>query len=156
VKELYEQFGENPLTQMQAVFASCFILSNRIQTSYEKEQSDLTMKQWLMLTMIDVCPKPHTLTNVGVYMGCSRQNAKQLAMALSKKGYVRLVLGTQNTVHIELTDKVVAHEQLMGKRYESVLRLLFSDFSEVELSQFYELYKKLYSGVEKMERGLEP
>ena len=112
------------------------------------------MKQWLMLTIIEVCPRPHTLTNVGAYMGCSRQNAKQLAMALSKKGYVRLVLGAQNSVHIELTEKAAEYERKMGKRYESALRLLFSDFSEDELPQFYELYKKLYSGVEKIEKGL--
>jgi len=156
MEELYAQFAESPLTQMQAIFASIFILGNRIQTAYEKEQGDLTMKQWLMLAMLGVCPQPHTLTNVGAYMGCSRQNAKQLAMALSKKGYVRLVLGAQNSVHIEMAEKVVGHEQQMGKRYAEVLHLLFSDFSETELAQFYQLYHKLYTGVERIEKGANP
>jgi DNA-binding MarR family transcriptional regulator len=78
---------------------------------------------------------------------------KQLAMALSKKGYVRLILGTQNSVNIELTEKVAEYEKKMGARSGTVLRLLFSDFSEDDLSQFYQLYKKLYTGVERLEKG---
>ena len=155
MKELYEQFGESAITQMQAIFASIFVLQNRIQTAYEKDQDELTMKQWLMLAMIMVCPEPHTLTNVGSYMGCSRQNTKQLAMALSKKGYVRLVLGAQNSVNVELTEKVAEYEKKMGHRSDKVLRLLFSDFNENEISQFYHLYKKLHTGVERLEKGTE-
>jgi len=155
MKELFEQFGGNNLNRMQAVFASFFIIQNRLQTSYEKLKNDITMKQWLMLTMIGVCPEPHTLTNIGAYMGCSRQNTKQLAMALSKKGYVRLVLGAQNSVNIELTEEVYNYEKKTSKRNEEVLRLFFSDFSEQELLTLYQLYKKLYTGIEKVENQME-
>ena len=153
MKEIYERFDENTLSRMQAVFASIFILQNRIQTAYEREQDDLSMKQWLMLAILGECPKPHTLTNIGTYMGCSRQNTKQLAMALSEKGYVRLVLVTKNSVNIEMTEKVAEYEAKMGKRSEAVLRLLFSEFSEEEMSQLYQLFKKLYKGVELFEKG---
>jgi DNA-binding MarR family transcriptional regulator len=136
---------------MQAVFASIFILQNRIQTAYESGQDDLTMKQWLLLAITEVCPEPHTLSNVSKYMGCSRQNTKQLASALSQKGYVRLVLGAQNSVHIEFTEKYAAYEKTIHDKNEKVLRLLFSEFDEKELSLFYELLKKLYAGVEKLE-----
>jgi len=155
MKDLYERFGENTLTRMQALFASIFILQNRLQTSYEKAQDELTMKQWLMLTMTGVCPEPHTLTNVSVYLGCSRQNTKQLAMALSKKGYIRMVLGAQNSVNIELTEKAAGYEKKMGKRHEDVLKLLFSDFSEEEITLFFRLYRKLYTGVELIETEME-
>ena len=155
MKELYEQYGKDPLTRMQAVFVSIFILQNRLQTSYEKSQDDLTMKQWLLMTVVSYCPQPHTLTNVSSYMGCSRQNTKQLAMALSKKGYVRLVLGAQNSVNIELTEKAATFDKKMAKKHEEALRLVFSDFSEKELLHFYELYKKLYTGVERIEKEME-
>jgi len=155
MKELYDQFNKNPVSQMQAIFASIFVLQNRIQTAYEKDQDELTMKQWLMLAMVMVCPQPHTLTNIGSYMGCSRQNTKQLAMALSKKGYVRLVLGAQNSVNVELTKKVVEYEKKMGQKTEKALHLLFSDFNEEEISEFYNLYKKLHTGVERLEKGIE-
>ena len=141
------------MMQMQAIFASIFILQNRFGTAYEKEQDDLTMKQWLLLTMVQICPKPHTLTNVSTYMGCSRQNTKQLAMALSKKGYVRLILGEGNSVNIELTEKLGDYEKRMDGKHEEILHLLFSDFNEKEISLFYQLYKKLYTGVERIEKG---
>ncbi|MCL2702127.1 MAG: MarR family transcriptional regulator [Defluviitaleaceae bacterium] len=153
MKELYENYAKNTITQMQAIFTSIFILQNRFGTAYEKEQDDLTIKQWLLLTMVQICPKPHTLTNVSVYMGCSRQNTKQLAMALSKKGYVRLILGEGNSVNIELTEKLGEYEKRMGGKHEEILRLLFSDFTEKEISLFYQLYKKLYTGVERIEKG---
>jgi DNA-binding MarR family transcriptional regulator len=152
MKELYKQFEKTSLMQMQAIFASIFILQNRFQTAYEKRQDDLTMKQWLMLTMITICPKPHTLTNVSHYMGCSRQNTKQLAMALSKKGYVRLVLGAQNSVNIEFTEKAAEYENSMGEKHAETLRLLFSDFSEEEILLLYQLYAKLYTGLERIEK----
>ena len=155
MKELYDQFGANTLDRMQALFASIFILQNRLQSSYEKLQDELTMKQWLMQTMIGVCPEPHTLTNISAYMGCSRQNTKQLAMALSKKGYVRLVLGARNSVNIELTEKTAEYEKKMSKKNEEVLRLFFSDFTEEELLHFYRLYRKLYTGVERIEKQME-
>ena len=155
MKELYEQFGDNSLSQMQAVFTGIFVLQNRIQTAYEKIQDELTMKQWLMLAMVMVCPQPHTLTNIGSYMGCSRQNTKQLAMALSQKGYVRLVLGAQNSVNVELTEKVSEYEKKMGQRTDKALRLLFSDFDDKEILEFYKLYKKLHTGVERLEKGTE-
>jgi len=43
MKELYDQFGESPISQMQAIFTSIFVLQNRIQTAYKKEQDELTM-----------------------------------------------------------------------------------------------------------------
>jgi len=153
MKELYEQYNENTMTRIQAIFASIFILQNRFQTAYEKEQDDLTIKQWLLLTMVQVCPEPHTLTNVSKYMGCSRQNTKQLAVALEKKGYVRLVLGANNSVNIELTDKIKEYEEKMSGKHEEVLKNLFADFTEEEIALFYQLYNKLYTGVERIEKG---
>ena len=42
MKELYDQFGKDSLSQMQAIFASIFVLQNRIQTAYEKDVALLT------------------------------------------------------------------------------------------------------------------
>jgi DNA-binding MarR family transcriptional regulator len=151
MKELFAQFDNNALTRMQAIFASIFILQNRLQTVYEKNQGDLTMKQWLLIAITEICPKPHTLTNISKYMGCSRQNVKQLATALAKKGYARLLLGAQNSVHIELTEKVATYEKKMGSKSENILRMLFSEFNEEEISLFYQFYAKLYMGVERIE-----
>jgi len=154
LKELFTRFGENSLTRMQAVFTSIFVIQNRLQTAHEKTRDDLTMKQWLLLTMVAVCPEPHTLTNVAAYMGCSRQNIKQLAAVLSEKGYVRLILGENNSVNIELTEKLAEYEQKMGEKHTEFMRLLFSEFSEDEILSLYRLYAKLYTGLERIEARL--
>ena len=88
-------------------------------------------------------------------MGCSRQNIKKLALTLEKKGFVRLLLGANNSVCIELTDKVNTYAQEMGARHLQALTLLFADFSEEEIEQLFRLYSKLYAGVERVEQYAE-
>ncbi len=81
MEELFEKYGCDTQHKEQAVFASIFILQNRLQTAGEKLQTEISMKQWLLLAMAECCPEPRTLTNIGELMGCSRQNIKKLAAA---------------------------------------------------------------------------
>lgn len=148
---MFDQYGCDTAHQIEAIFSSIFILQNRMQTAGNKIQTRISMKQWLLLAMTGTCPEPRTLTNVGLLMGCSRQNVKKLAMALEKQGYVRLVLGSNNSVHIELTDKVVGYWKEMEERHLRAVQLLFADFTEDEISLLFTLYKKLYAGIERVE-----
>lgn len=126
-----------------------------MQTAGEKLQTEISMKQWLLLAMTECCPEPRTLTNVGNLMGCSRQNVKKLALALEKKGFVRLLSSSNNSVLIELTEEVKRYAEEIGERHMRALSLLFSDFSEEEIEQLFSLYKKLYAGLERMENYAE-
>lgn len=155
MNELFEAYDCDTPHRVQAIFSSIFVLQNRIQTAGEKLQTEISMKQWLLLAMTECCPEPRTLTNIGNLMGCSRQNIKKLALALEKKGFVRLLLGTNNSVCIELTDKVNAYAKEMGERHLQALKLLFSDFNEEEIEQLFRLYAKLYMGVERVEKYAE-
>lgn len=76
---------------------------------------------------------------------------KKLALALEKQGYVHLIFGNNNSVQIELTDKVAEYAQEMGERHAQTLKLLFNDFTEEEIEQLFHLYSKLYEGVERVE-----
>lgn len=147
----FNEFGCDTEHQIQAIFSSIFVMQNRMQTAGEKIQTQISMKQWLLLAMAACCPEPRTLTNVGILMGCSRQNVKKLAMALEKQGFVRLVLGGNNSVNIELTEKVTEYVQEIAERHTRALKLLFADFSEDEILVLYTLYKKLYAGIERVE-----
>lgn len=155
MNELFEQFNCDTQHRVQAIFSSIFVLQNRMQTAGEKLQTEISMKQWLLLAMTEFCPEPRTLTNVGNLMGCSRQNIKKLALALEKKGFVRLLLGGNNSVHIELTDKVGKYAEEMGERHLQSLKLLFSDFSEDEIKLLFQLYAKLYTGMKRVEKYVE-
>ena len=134
-----------------ALFCGIFIQQNRMQTACEKIQTDMSMKQWLMLAMLEQCPEPKTLTNVGKLMGCSRQNIKKLAAVLAQKGYLTMTEGANNAVCLEETEKVAAYSAQMVQRRSQVMQLLFADFSEDEIAQFYTLHRKLYAGIQRVE-----
>ena len=88
-------------------------------------------------------------------MGCSRQNVKKLALALEKKGFVHLLLSSNNSVLVEPTEKVQRYAEEIGERHMKALSLLFSDFSEEEIGQLFSLYSKLYVGLERIESYVE-
>lgn len=155
MNELFEQFNCDTLHRMQAIFSSIFVLQNRMQTAGEKLQTQISMKQWLLLAMTACCPEPRTLTNIGNLMGCSRQNVKKLALALEKKGFVHLQLSSNNSVLVELTEDVQCYAEEIGERQMKALSLLFADFSEEEIEQLFFLYSKLYTGLERVENYAE-
>lgn len=153
--ELFEEYDCDTEHRIQAIFSSIFVFQNRMQTAGEKLQTQISMKQWLLLAMTACCPEPRTLTNIGNLMGCSRQNIKKLALALEKKGFVRLLSGGNNSVHIELTDKAGQYAEEMRERNSHSLELLFADFSEEEIKQLFHFYSKLYAGMERVEQYAE-
>lgn len=151
MERLLREFDRDTPHRVQGLFCNIFILQNRLQTACEKIQTDISMKQWLLLAMQQACPPPKTLTNVGRLMGCSRQNIKKLASALEKKGYLTLREGPNNSIHLQETEKVSQYSAKMDQRRGEVLRLLFADFSEEEIARFYSLFRKLYAGMERVE-----
>ena len=151
IAQLLNEFDCDTPHRVMALFCSIFIQQNRMQTACEKIQTDMSMKQWLLLAMLEQCPEPKTLTRVGKLMGCSRQNIKKLAAALAQKGYLTLTEGANNAVCLEETEKVAAYSAQMDDRRSQVLRLLFADFSEEEIAQFYALHRKLYVGIRRVE-----
>lgn len=151
MERLLNEFDCDTPHRVMAIFCNIFIQQNRIQTACEKIQTDMSMKQWLLLAMLEQCPEPKTLTNVGKLMGCSRQNIKKLATALEQKGYVTMMEGTNNSICLEETGKVADYSAEMDERRGRVLQLLFADFSEEEIALFYSLYRKLYAGIERVE-----
>ena len=155
MNESFEQFNCDTTHRMQAIFSSIFVLQNRMQTAGEKLQTQISMKQWLLLAMTACCPEPRTLTNIGNLMGCSRQNVKKLALALEKKGFVHLQLSSNNSVLVELTEDVQCYAEEIGERQMKALSLLFADFSEEEIGQLFFLYSKLYTGLERVENYAE-
>lgn len=151
MERLLNEFACDTPHRIMAIFCNIFIQQNRMQTACEKIQTDMSMKQWLLLAMLEQCPEPKTLTNVGKLMGCSRQNIKKLASALEQKGYLTMTEGANNSVCLEETRKVADYSAEMDERRGNILRLLFSDFTEEEIAQFYSLYRKLYAGIERVE-----
>jgi len=104
--------------------------------------------------MTQVCEKPKTLTNVGNLMGCSRQNVKNLAIALQKKGFVNFIYGKNNSVIIEITEQANEYLSSMAKYHTEVLNLLFSKFTGKEIVKFFNLQNKLLDGLGRVEKHM--
>lgn len=149
--EEFLSYGVNIGQKMQALFASVFVMQNRLQTAGEKVQTEISMRQWHLLAMTSVCEKPRTLTNIGALMGCSRQNVKNLAAALNKKGFIDFVYGANNSVLIEITEKADRYLSSMTDRHNEVLARLFSGFTEDEINELFVLQNRLLDGLEQVE-----
>ena len=147
IEDVVAKYNTDRLTREQALFTSIFIIQNRLQNSGERIQNELSMKQWMLLTMISVCPEPHTLSNIGRLMGCSRQNVKKLITTLEKKGYVIITEGSNNSICVELTNKVNKYSNDIGKKQIELLNLLFQEFSDNEIETLFNMLLKLYSGL---------
>ena len=90
-EELIQRFSDTPVRQGRAVFSMLFILTNRLQTLFDSRIPDVTLKQFMLLSILHQAGTPQTLTELGVLLGCSRQNVKKLADILQRKGFVAVI-----------------------------------------------------------------
>lgn len=152
-KTLEQQFSANSLMMKQAIFASFFIQQNKLQTACDKLDEEITMKQWLLLAMAGTSKEPLTLTQLGKLMGCSRQNVKKLALALEKKKFLKLQKNEKDNraTCLLFDEKMDEYAMKVGSMQMDVLKLLFENFSEEEIQQYFNCTMKLYDGIEKVE-----
>lgn len=157
LEKIIEEYAKDDLHRKQGIFASMFILQNKLQTACDKLDPELTMKQWLLLAMAETHEGPATLTEIGQMMGCSRQNVKKIALTLEKKGYVRLEKkeGDSRAVCLLQDERMKKYAQRVGAMQQEVLKLLFEDFTEKEIEALYEGVIKLYAGISKIEKYVE-
>lgn len=154
MREIYNDFDTDKTGRQQAVFASIFVLQNKLQTVGERLMDKISLKQWLLLAMVDACKKPKTLTNVGDLMGCSRQNVKQLAVALEGKGFLTLSKGANNAIMLGLTDEAHTYLSEVAPVQIRAVKTLFSELDKKEVKQLYALVGKLLDGMAELEESL--
>lgn len=157
LKELIQEFSESEINRRKGIFASVFLVQNRLQTACDKLDDEITMKQWLLLAMASVSPEPMSLTALGELMGCSRQNVKKIAESLEQKQFLRFEKqkGDARAVSIVLNDKVQEYTNRVGEKQQKVMELLFQGFTETETSALYSGIMKLQENLEKIENYVE-
>lgn len=153
ISELAQRFSDSPEKQRKAIFSTLFIAGNRLQTIFDHHIPDITLKQFMLLTMIRQSKEPLTFTQLGKLLGCSRQNIKKLAHILEKKGFVCIEHDKNDVraLHIHPTDKMEDYFKTIFSSYEKQLKYVFECYSEEELEQFFKLMMKLYSGIDNFE-----
>ena len=156
VEELIYQYSDTLEHKEQAIFSSIYIVGNRLQTLFDNHIKEISLKQFMLLSIIRHSKKELTFTQLGGLLGCSRQNIKQLAEALEKKGFIRIVKSTNDAraLSAKVTQKTNDYWKEEFYKYQQELKYLFEEYSEDEVALLFKLFMKLYSGIDNLEEKI--
>lgn len=151
---MIQRFSNGTENQKKAIFSTLFIAGNRLQTLFDKHIPEVSLKQFMLLSVVRQSDKPLTLTKLGSLLGCSRQNIKKLADVLVRKGFLTILQSPQDAraVRICPTAKVNDYFQNEFSKYQEELSYLFEDYTEEEIQALFFLLSKLYAGIENLEK----
>ena len=154
IADLIEKFRHTRDGQGRAIFSTLFIAGNRLQTSFDRADGQVTLKQFMLLTMLRQSGEDMTFTRLGELLGCSRQNIKKLAASLEKKGLVTISRNPRDgrACVISPTEKLAAYFRQAAQIHTEKLRDLFSVYSDGEMEQLFRLLMKLYNGLDRLEQ----
>lgn len=154
LKDLMIRFSDTTENQRKAIFSNLFIAGNKLQTIFDNNIPQITLKQFMLLSIVRQSKEPLTFTQLGSILGCSRQNIKKLAEILEKKGFVIIRQSPDDTraMCICPTEKVNDYFENDFSKYQEELKYLFEVYTDEEIETFFILLSKLYSGIEHLEK----
>ncbi|MEW9095449.1 MAG: MarR family transcriptional regulator [Clostridiaceae bacterium] len=140
--------------EVRGIFASIFILQNRLQTVFDRADPHITLKQFMLLVMIRHSPEKQTFTYFGELLGSSRQNIKKLALSLEKKGFVIIQPSPtdKRSMTITMTKEAEEYFEKISTLHNLKLENLFNHYSDEEIHLFYSLITRLYNGLDNDEK----
>src|SRR5699024_459029 len=90
IQELITRLSDTRENQQKAIFSTLFIAGNRLQTVFDNHIPEISLKQFMLLSIVRQSSEQLTFTQLGDILGCSRQNVKKLADVLEKKGFITI------------------------------------------------------------------
>lgn len=153
-EDLIARFSHTAEDQGKAIFSTLFIAGNQLQTLFDNHIPEISLKQFMLLSIARQWGESLSFTQAGRLLGCSRQNIQKLAEALRKKGFVRIErsLRDARALCILPTARAEAYFQNDFPRYREELKYLFEVYTREELEALFRLLMKLYAGIENLER----
>lgn len=154
--ELINSFSNTTENQTKAVFSTLFIAGNKLQTLFDNNIPQISLKQFMLLSIVRHSKSPLTFTQLGNLLGCSRQNIKKLADALMKKGFITIEQspGDTRAMCICPTEKVNDFFRNDFCKYQRELRYLFEVYTDQEIETLFRLLTKLYAGIENLKERI--
>lgn len=151
--DLTSKFSCTRENQGKAIFSTLFIAGNKLQTLFDSHIPDLSLKQFMLLSMVRQAEEPLSFTQLGNLLGCSRQNIKKLADVLAKKGFVTMEPSPSDTraVYIHPTQRAETYFQKDFFQYQEDLQYLFEVYTDQEVETLFRLLSKLYVGIDNLE-----
>lgn len=148
--DLSRKFSDTVENQEKAVFNTLFIAANKLQTLFDGRIPEVSLKQFMLLSVVRHAEGPQTFTQLGALLGCSRQNIKKLAAVLEKKGFIAIEQSPLDSraMCICPTEKVESFFQNEFAQYQRELRHLFAVYTDEEITALFHLLTKLYEGID--------
>lgn len=157
INDFIVKFSDTPENQQKAIFNSLFIMTNQLQTLFDKHIPEISLKQFMLLSLIRHSKESLTFTQLGDLLGCSRQNIKKLASVLEKKGFVTIKQSPNDkrALCICSQEKVNAFFNNEFFQYQRELKYLFEVYTDEEIDTLFTLLMKLYSGIDSLEKRID-
>lgn len=157
IDDLITRFSGTTENQRKAVFSTLFIAGNKLQTLFDNHIPEVSLKQFMLLSIVRQSKEQLTFTQLGDLLGCSRQNIKKLADALMKKGFVTIQQSPHDVRALCIcpTEKVNDYFQNDFLEYQEELKYLFEVYTDEEVEMLFLLLSRLYAGIENLEKRVE-
>ena len=154
VDDLIKRFSSTTENQSKAIFSTLFIAGNKLQTLFDNHIPELSLKQFMLLSIVKQSKEQLTFTELGHLLGCSRQNVRKLADVLMKKGFVTLEQSSHDAraMCICPTEKVKDYFEDDFLEYQEQLNYLFEVYTKKEIETLFILITRLYAGIENLEK----
>lgn len=152
--DLTAKFSSSTENQRRAIFSTLFIAGNKLQTLFDNYIPEVSLKQFMLLSIVRQSKEPLTFTQLGNLLGCSRQNIKKLANVLMKKGFITIQQSPHDTraMCICPTEKADAFYVNDFAEYQEDLNYLFEVYTDKEVETLFILLSQLYAGIENLEK----
>lgn len=154
--KLTKKFSGSAEKKRKAIFSTLFIAGNKLQTLFDNHIPEVSLKQFMLLSIVRQSEERLTLTQLGNLLGCSRQNIKKLADVLMKKGFITIQQSPYDAraVCICPTKKVNDFYANDFFEYQEELKYLFEVYTDAETETLFILLSKLYAGIENFEKRI--
>ena len=156
LNDLIAKFSDTTENQRKAIFSTLFIAGNKLQTLFDSRIPEVSLKQFMLLSIVRQSKEQLTFTQLGNLLGCSRQNVKKLADVLAKKGFITIQQSPHDTraMCICPTEKVNSYFKNDFFKYQEELKYLFEVYTDKEIETLFTLLSRLYAGIENLEKRI--
>ena len=152
--DLIKKFSSSTENQRKAIFSTLFIAGNKLQTLFDNHIPEVSLKQFMLLSIVRQSKEQLTFTQLGNLLGCSRQNIKKLADVLMKKGFITIQQSPHDARAMCICPTENVNDFFVNdfSEYQEELKYLFEVYSDKEIETLFILLSKLYTGIENLEK----
>lgn len=133
------------------IFGEIFLISNKLQTIGDEFLGEVTTKQWFLIVVIEEFFKESdpSLSEVAEQMGTSRQNVKQIALKLEKKGFIQINKDQKDNriLRLKITDQCREYWANRGSKDGDFLKFIFTEMEVDELFILFNSLDKFYKNI---------